>query len=153
MNYDVVVNRVAARPLAVVRRRVAIRDIPSHVVPSLDQVYAVAKRAGLVLDGQNVIVYRNAADGFIDAEFGVGVARRFVEIEGVEYSEAPAGEVAIATHYGDYSKLRGAYDALAQWCKSHGRPMAPVQWEIYGHWTDDPAQLRTDVCYLLGPEG
>ena len=23
-------------------------------------------------------------------------------------------------------------------------------WEIYGDWTDDPAQLRTDVQYLLG---
>jgi len=26
---------------------------------------------------------------------------------------------------------------------------AGPNWEIYGHWTDDPAQLRTDVFYLL----
>ena len=24
-----------------------------------------------------------------------------------------------------------------------------TSWEVYGHWSEDPAQLRTDVFYLL----
>jgi hypothetical protein len=28
-----------------------------------------------------------------------------------------------------------------------------VSWELYGHWEDDPAKLRTDVFYLLRPVG
>jgi hypothetical protein len=31
--------------------------------------------------------------------------------------------------------------------------MTGVDWEIYGHWDDDPAKLRTDVFYLLADTG
>jgi len=30
---------------------------------------------------------------------------------------------------------------------------AGQSWEVYGHWHADPAQLRTEVYYLLQPVG
>jgi hypothetical protein len=27
-----------------------------------------------------------------------------------------------------------------------------INWEIYGHWDDDPSKVRTDVFYFLDQE-
>ncbi len=27
--------------------------------------------------------------------------------------------------------------------------LAGPSWEVYGHWHEDPAQLKTDIYYLL----
>ena len=29
------------------------------------------------------------------------------------------------------------------------RTLAAPSWEVYGHWHDDPAELRTEAYYLL----
>ena len=29
-------------------------------------------------------------------------------------------------------------------------PIAGPNWEVYTHWEEDPAKLRTEVYYLLG---
>jgi len=40
--------------------------------------------------------------------------------------------------------------AVLRWCAEHGLDPAGPRWEIYGHWhDDDPAQLETEVYYLL----
>jgi hypothetical protein len=31
-----------------------------------------------------------------------------------------------------------------------GRALAGPRWEVYGDWRDDPAELETEVYYLLG---
>jgi hypothetical protein len=54
-------------------------------------------------------------------------------------------------HLGPYNRLGEAHAAIRKWCADHGHALTGVSWEIYGHWTDDPAQLRTDVFYLLRP--
>jgi hypothetical protein len=41
--------------------------------------------------------------------------------------------------------------ALEQWCASHGRRRAGVNWEVYGDPAKDPAQTRTDIYFLLEP--
>gem|GEM_PF-2654992 len=48
-----------------------------------------------------------------------------------------------------HSGLRGAHDALQAWCKSTHQALAGPSWEVYGHWSKDPALLRTDTYYLL----
>jgi hypothetical protein len=42
-----------------------------------------------------------------------------------------------------------AHDAIRQWCRDNERQIAGPNWEVYGHWSDDPDQRRTDVFYLL----
>jgi len=67
----------------------------------------------------------------------------------VEPLSTPAGEVATTAHWGDYSQMHGAYAALERWCAANRRKVAGVTWEVYGDWHDDPAQVRTDVYFLL----
>jgi len=63
------------------------------------------------------------------------------------------GAVARTIHIGPYHLLSGAHSAILDWCAEANVPLAGPNWEIYGHWTDDPSQLRTDVCYLLRSTG
>jgi hypothetical protein len=55
----------------------------------------------------------------------------------------------MATHLGDYGRLGDANAAIQAWCRANNRVRAGASWEVYGHWHADPAQLRTDVYYLL----
>jgi effector-binding domain-containing protein len=61
----------------------------------------------------------------------------------------PAGTVACTVHMGAYQRLGDAHAAIRAWCAQQQRAFAGPNWEIYGHWTDDPEQVRTDVFYLL----
>ena len=63
------------------------------------------------------------------------------------------GEVASVTHWGEYAERRGAHAAIPAWADAHSRTVAGPRWEVYGHWSDDPAGRRADVYYLLEPVG
>ena len=117
----------------------------------LDQVYAAGRSGAVQLDGQNIFVYRDSARPGDDAEveFGVGIKAPFLSTGAVVPSELPGGEVAHCTHWGDYANLLSAHHAVIAWCVANGRKRAGPRWEIYGHWTNDPTQLRTDVYHLL----
>jgi effector-binding domain-containing protein len=62
----------------------------------------------------------------------------------------PAGEVATAVHRGPYDRLGDTHQAIHDWCAGHERTLAGPRWEVYGDWHEDPAQLETEVYYLLG---
>jgi hypothetical protein len=53
------------------------------------------------------------------------------------------------SNHGDYARIGEANAAIIAWCRANDRLRAGPSWEVYGHWTDDPAQLRTDIYYLL----
>jgi hypothetical protein len=149
--HPVFVRVVAARPIAAVRAWLPIARVSSSFADYLNQVYAAGRDGAVLLDGQNIFVYRggSATGDDVDVEFGVGVKAPFSSVGGVSYSETPAGEVATTTHWGDYAKLGEAHAAVIAWCAAHDRERAGPRWEVYGHWVDDPSQLRTDVFYLL----
>jgi effector-binding domain-containing protein len=126
-----------------------IREVPSRFRTFLDQVYAAAKTGAIALDGQNVFVYRSGPTDFVDVEFGVGVTKTFSPLGRVAYTEVPGGRVATTTHWGDYGGLGAAHDAVVTWCRAEGHTLAGTSWEVYGHWSDDPATRRTDVYHLL----
>ena len=94
-----------------------------------------------------MFVYRGTEPA--DVEFGVGVKSPFASIGRVVYSEVPSGTVATTTHWGDYGQLGLAHAAVIEWCKGNGRRLTGARWEVYGHWSEDPAQRRTDIYYLL----
>jgi effector-binding domain-containing protein len=149
--YNVTVTTVAARPIAAVQVRVSLGNVSATFKSCLDQVYA-ARAAGLQLDGQNIFVYRavNGEEGVVDAEFGVGVTAPFTSVGSVVYTKVPSGEVATVTHWGDYGQLGRAHAAVVSWCRANGRVLSGTSWEIYGHWTGNPADQRTDIFHLLG---
>ena len=149
--YAVSIQPGAPRTIAAVHARLRIRDVPTTFAQYLDQVYAAARTGAVRLDGQNIFIYRDTPDrpSEADVAFGVGVTAPFEPMGNVQPTQLPAGAVATTTHWGRYSGLGGAHHAVIEWCRAHGRRRAGPRWEVYGHWTDDESQLRTDVFYLL----
>ena len=103
---------------------------------------------GLWTTGHNVAIYWETANGG-SIEVGIQVTRTFEETDLVVCSSTPGGRVARTAHYGPYDQLGAAHDAVMAWCRARGHETTLPCWEIYGDWTDDPSQLRTDVLYLL----
>ena len=149
MTYAISLQTVAPRSLASVRASMPIRDVPTRFRESLDQVYAAARGGHVLLDGQNIFVYRAGPDGVADIEFGVGTRAPFAPVGRVTFTALPSGVAATTTHWGDYSGLGAAHEAVAGWCAANQHQLAGVVWEVYGHWDDDPARRRTDVFHLL----
>jgi effector-binding domain-containing protein len=138
------------RTLAAVRAETTRQRLGSDIVRLLDLVWPVLREQGVTTD-HNVVVYYTGAGGRFTVEVGVEALTDFTDRGQVRHASTPAGEVAVATHYGEYSDLASAYAALELWCKDTGRRPAGVNWEVYGDWDEDPAKRRTDVYFLLAP--
>jgi effector-binding domain-containing protein len=150
-NYRVSLEPSVPRTIAAVRARLPVQRVKSAFREYLDQVYAAGRAGAVKLDGQNIFVYQPVPGEADSAEvaFGVGTTAPFTVVGNVQPVETPSGEVATTTHWGDYSGLGAAHDAVVQWCRTNERRLSGTRWEVYGHWTDDPTRLRTDVYYLL----
>jgi len=149
MPYDVKLVHVPATPLLVVRRS-ALQSQISKVVPdACGVVWDFIRRNDISPRGRNVAVYLNSN---IDMEVGVEVTANAVGDADVILSATPAGTVAMATYWGDYRGLHAAHQAIVQWCDANQHRRAGPSWEIYGHWSDDPSKVRTDVFYLLAAD-
>jgi effector-binding domain-containing protein len=135
--------------LAVIRRQASAAEL-SRVVPECCGLVWNAVRAQQAQAGRHVAIYW---DGSIRLEVGVELFGPFAEDGQVVRSATPAGPVARATHFGPYSGLGAAHDAVRRSCGANNRQLAGPNWEIYGHWQSEwntnPSQIRTDVYYLL----
>jgi hypothetical protein len=146
MEYAIQVEHVDGRPLAVVRRRASSQELKDVVPQACGIVWGVMKTLQVQGLGRHVAIYW---DGEINLEVGVEVTTPFTGHDEVIGSATPAGTVATTAHFGPYDRLHEAHTAICQWCADNGHTLAGPNWEVYGHRTDDPAKLRTDVFYLL----
>jgi effector-binding domain-containing protein len=146
MPYHVELKTVAAQMIAAIRIRSAIEHLSRDIPPACGEVWEFVKANRIAGAGKLVAVYW---DTEMNLEVGVEAGQTFAGSDRVICSSLPAGPVATTVHWGAYSGLGAAHDAVQKWCKDHGHePIRPC-WELYGHWSDDPSQLRTDVFYLL----
>jgi effector-binding domain-containing protein len=150
MHYDVRLEQVSSRPLAVVRRR-ASREELSQVVPAAcGTVWNVVRSQKIMDAGRHVALY---LDDQINLEVGVEIDTPFAGHGEVVGSATPGGAVATVVHFGPYHQLHAAHEAIRLWCANHGYTPAGPNWEIYDHWKDDwnndPSKIRTDVFYLV----
>lgn len=152
MAYEVRVERPEPRTLAAVRSETNPDRLTADIFRGLDMVWPLLREQG-VRTGHNVVIYHPGGE---TAPFtiyaGVEVFTEFAERGEVERTATPPGEVATTAHYGEYSEMAPAYEALERWCAANGRRPARVNWEVYGDWEDDPAKRRTDIYFLLAPE-
>lgn len=68
---------------------------------------------------------------------------------GLQMNWTPGGDVAVLVHEGAYEHMLDTHFALHRGVAEHRRKLIGPNWERYGAAADDPAQLRTEVCYLL----
>ncbi len=154
MEYDIRLEHHVAQPLAVVRRRAGLKDLPTVVPAACGTVWTVVRAQQVAGLGRHVAVYW---DDQINLEVGVEVAAPFAGHGEVVGSATPAGPVVTTTHFGPYGRLHETHQAICLWCRNNGHTLAGPNWEVYGHWTDecnsDPTKIRTDVFYLLTADG
>ena len=153
MAYKIVVEDIAARPIAAVHSSVPVGQVGGAWRPALDEVWAFLRRHhGLRTDGHNIFVYHHPVrpGAPMEVDFGVEVSRAFSDEGEIVFTHTPAGHVATTVHTGSPDQIFGANAAIEDWCLANRRPLAGVSWEIYGDPGDDPATLEVKVFYLLG---
>ena len=64
--------------------------------------------------------------------------------------ETPAGSVAHVVYMGPYDRMMEAHRAAQQAGLANGG-LTGLSWEVYGDHEPDPARLRTDIYYQIGP--
>jgi effector-binding domain-containing protein len=143
---------VHARPTAVVAQTTTWQEFPQLWGQLLGQVYEFVRPRPELATGdgherwQNVMLYKDQRP---DVEVGVLVSAPFPAEGSVIPSALPAGDVATATHRGDYAKLGVTHEAVREYAAAHGRELAGPCWEIYGHAPPDPREAETEVFWLL----
>lgn len=150
MEYSVHAVTVEPQLTAVVRRQASQAELSRVVPQACGEVWTWVRAAGLPRPGRHVALYLDCA---INLEIGVEVKQPFTGDGQVVCSSTPGGLAATTAHIGPYSRLGEAHEAIGAWCKENGHTFAGPNWEVYGHWVDDPAKLRTDVYYLLQAAG
>jgi effector-binding domain-containing protein len=143
---------VEARPTAVVAQTTTWTEFPKLWGQLLGQVYEFVRPRPELATGdsgelwQNVMLYKDQRP---DVEVGVLVSGPFQAQAPVIPSALPAGEVATATHRGDYAKLGVAHEAVRDYAAAYGRELVGPCWEIYGHAQPDPSEAETEIFWLL----
>ena len=147
MEHRIIISTVAARPTAVIAAETTWPEYPQVWRRLLDAVHANIVWGGTGHKGRNVMLY---LDDVPHVEVGVEIDQP-VEIGGpIIRSALPAGNVAMTVHQGSYDGLGRAHEAVIKWCSSQGLHRTGPRWEVYGHHHDDPAQVITEIYYLLG---
>jgi effector-binding domain-containing protein len=146
MSYEIEVRDVAARPTAVVAATTTWAEFP-RLWPSLSgQVWASLRAEGITSGCPNVMLY---LDDRPHVEVGVELRQPARLAAPVVASTLPGDRVATTIHQGSYSGLAAAHRAVREWCATHGHEIAGPRWEVYGRHYDDPAELQTEVYWLL----
>jgi len=148
MSPHVRVVEVGPRPTAVVAATTTWPEFPK-LWPELSA--EVCLRAADINRGcPNVMLY---LDDQPRVEIGVLLDQPCPLTGRVVRSALPGGQVATVVHTGPYSGLGEAHRAVLGWCTEQGLVAAGPRWEIYGPHRDDPAELTTEISYLLSPAG
>ncbi len=140
---------VEAIPFAAASGRVAFVEVQKTIPVLLSRVYDHLNARKVQHAGVNIVLYRPEGAGQYLMEAGVHVEGEVGAGGGVRVVSTPAGRVATAAYWGPFDGLPEVHRRIAEWCTANGQVAAGTNWEVYGPWSDDPAEQRTDVFWLL----
>ena len=148
MILEVEVKTAGPQPMATVSGSSTMRELPRNIRKLFDQFYAKPPDPPR---GLNIVYYHGQSERDLFANGGempIECGTLMPSMDSANRS-TPAGRVVTVAYFGAYQGLAEAYDALLAYCRAHKLERAGPFWEVYGHWNDDPAKLRTDVFMLL----
>jgi effector-binding domain-containing protein len=146
MPYQVTMTEVAARPTAVVAATTTWQAYPTLWRELSEEVWACLRASGIERGCRNIMLY---LDDTPHVEVGVELLVPCALTGRVVASALPAGQVALTVHRGSYTGLGEAHQAIHDWSAAQGWQLAGPRWEVYGPHSDDPAEVWTEVYYLL----
>src|SRR5258707_8345683 len=114
-------------PLAVVRRRASLQQLPKVVPDACGLVWSTLRAQQIKGAGRHLALY---LDDQINLEVGVELPTPFTGAGEVVPSTLPAGPVATTVHFGPYNQLGQAHQAIRDWCATHGQALAGPNSEI-----------------------
>jgi hypothetical protein len=139
VEYAVQAQQAPELPIQIVRGRATKATLPGEIRKLFDEFYAGFRGKG----GLNIVFYPGSG---MAGEFEIGCG---VQLETGGNAATPAGLVATMVYFGPYHQMGPAHEAIHRWAREGGHKLAGPSWEVYGHWSDDPAELRTDIFYLV----
>jgi effector-binding domain-containing protein len=146
MSCDVSIVDVLVRPTAVIPATTTWREFPRLWPVLLGEVWACLRAGGTDGGCRNVMLYR---DDVPNVEVGVELPEPCPLTGRVVASTLPAGQVAMTVHRGSYAGLAAAHQAVHDWVVGQERQPAGPRWEVYGPHRDNPAEVWTEIYWLL----
>jgi effector-binding domain-containing protein len=137
---------VQPRFAAVVRKRVAMADMPDAQRRARLALETALKAADVTPLGPNLTVWRMPDGGSIDYAPGVFVAKPLEGTGEVSSITLPEGRAAHLRLSGSYAGLPDAWNRLFKGCEGH--KLSGLNWEIYIA-SDSSAETYADLYALL----
>ncbi len=73
----------------------------------------------------------------------------FEPVGNVRPAASPSGPAAHEARFGPYGELGTAHQRPREWALAEHHDLSDVIVEVYGDWTEDESELRTDLFHLL----
>ena len=149
------IETVAAEPMAAVEVKAEFAGLPEAIRQGLDAVFDVLADGDYGAPGAATVFYGPMHNtSVMDLRIGVRLSSPFPgPVSEVAAFETPAGEVAHAVYFGPYDQMLQGHQAAKAAAREAGREITGASWEVYGDWTDNPDELRTDLFWLLKAQG
>jgi len=154
---DVSLDQVASAPVAVIRRSLAVAELPAFFQDAFAGVLAAVSAAGAQVCGPPFGWYRGVPGATVDASAGfpvpsgLSLAPAGGPGPGAVVLERPGGRAGVAVHLGSYDLLGRTYAEVIAWLSSQGLTPRGDMWEEYlSEPVGDPAGWRTRVVVPVG---
>lgn len=149
MDHEISLTDLPRQPAAVVRARVALRDLPEFFGRAFGEVLAVVGEQGLAPAGPPFGRFVTSGDDF-QVTAGFPLDRPVTPAGRVAPDELPGGTAATTIHTGSYDGVGAAYRATTDWLAGHGFTASGAPWECYLDGPDVPLP-RTQVFVPCEP--
>jgi effector-binding domain-containing protein len=145
MNIKIVESPLELKLSGVAKTHDAAKSYGDELIELLDVVWKSVKSRGIPTTGINHVIYGDQGEIFA----GVVITVTRVIPEGLSLREIVVKRYAYYKYVGPYAGLPNAHKEMAEEIERLGLVRKAPQIEIYGHWTEDPAKLETELIYAL----
>lgn len=121
------------------------KNVGDELIELLNKVWEAVKSRGLPNTGINYAVYGSQGEIFA----GVVITAGAEPPQGLITHQVVLERRVVARYIGPYGGIPQAYQEMEEEIQRRGLVRRSPSIEIYGHWTEDPSKLETDLVWAL----